>query len=249
MGTKVNFLGYPLAVDPFPVTTDIIRPITINTINQYSYCVAQKDSAFKKALQTSDILLPDGMAIVKACTYLTGMPLKKIAGADMHHYLLERLNQTGGKCFYLGSTPDVLNRIKSRMDADYPNTETHYYSPPFKEIFSEDDLAVMVDKINSIKPDVVFLGLTAPKQEKLAYLLKEKLQTKIICSVGAVFDFYAGSVNRPSQFWISLNLEWFVRLMKEPKRMWKRYLYYGTLFVYNIVITKFKKAGLIGTTN
>ena len=120
MGTKVNFLGYPLAVDPFPVTTDTVYPITINTINQYSYCVAQQDSAFKKALQASDILLPDGMAIVKACAYLTGKPLKKIAGADMHSYLLDQLSQTGGTCLYLGSTPDVLDGIKNRMDIEYP---------------------------------------------------------------------------------------------------------------------------------
>lgn len=249
MGTKVNFLGYSLAVDPFPVTTDTIRPITINTINQYSYCVAQQDGAFKKALQASDILLPDGMAIVKAYAYLTGKPLKKIAGADMHSYLLEQLSQTDGRCFYLGSTPDVLARIKDRMEAEYPTIKTQYHSPPFREDFSEDDLAAMIDDINSFRPDVLFLGLTAPKQEKLAYMLKERVQTKIICSVGAVFDFYAGSISRPSQFWINLNLEWFVRLMKEPKRMWKRYLYYGTLFIYDIVLTKVKRADLIRTAN
>ena len=107
----------------------------------------------------------------------------------------------------------------------------------------------MVNEINSIKPDILFLGLTAPKQEKLAHLLKEKVQAKIICSIGAVFDFYAGSISRPGQFWINLNLEWFVRLMKEPKRMWKRYLYYGTLFVYDIVLTKFRRAELIRTAN
>ena len=249
MVDKVDFLGYPLAVDPFPILTNRRRTIVINTINQYSYCVAQQDSAFKQALQTSDILLPDGMAIVKACAYLTGKPLKKIAGADMHSYLLDVLSQQGGTCFYLGSSEEVLTKIKNRMETDHPGIKAGYYSPPFRENFSDDDLTVMVDKINAFKPDVLFLGLTAPKQEKLAYLLKERLQTNVICSIGAVFDFYAGSVNRPGQFWINLNLEWFVRLMKEPKRMWKRYLYYGTLFVYDIVLTKIRKPGMMSPTH
>ena len=74
--------------------------------------------------------------------------------------------------------------------------------------------------------------MTAPKQEKWSIDNVHQLNTKTICAIGAVFDFYAGTVKRPSQFWIRLKLEWFIRLVKEPKRMWKRYLYYGPFFLY-----------------
>jgi N-acetylglucosaminyldiphosphoundecaprenol N-acetyl-beta-D-mannosaminyltransferase len=90
----------------------------------------------------------------------------------------------------------------------------------------------MIAAVNEVKPDVLFVGMTAPKQEKWGHANKKKLDAKTICAIGAVFDFYAGTVERPSQFWINLQLEWFIRLVKEPKRMWRRYLYYGPFFLY-----------------
>ncbi len=93
----------------------------------------------------------------------------------------------------------------------------------------------MVNAVNDFQPDVLFVGMTAPKQEKWVYKHKDRLDAKIICAIGAVFDFYAGTVDRPQQFWINLGLEWFIRLYKEPKRMWKRYLYYGPVFVFHIL--------------
>lgn len=98
----------------------------------------------------------------------------------------------------------------------------------------------MIAAVNAFQPDVLFVGMTAPKQEKWSYKHKPQLDAKIICSIGAVFDFYAGTVARPSPFWIKMRLEWFIRLIKEPKRMWKRYLYYGPIFIKLILQQKFK---------
>lgn len=234
----VKFLDYSLAVAPFPLHIDKEQKITINTINQYSYCIAEKDLLFKEALITSDILLPDGIGIVKAYSYLTGKSIKKIAGADMHQNLLNELNQQNGKCFYLGSSEKTLNRINLRIAKEYPVIKAGFYSPPYKKEFDEGDILTMLKSINTFKPDVVFIGLTAPKQEKLALILKERLDTYVICSIGAVFDFYAETIPRPSQFWIDKNLEWFIRFAQEPKRMWKRYVYYGFLFGYKIAKRK-----------
>lgn len=213
----------------------------INTINQYSYCIADKDLAFKKALQGSDILLPDGMAIVAAVRWLTGRKIKKIAGADIHEYLLEDLNQKGAKCFYLGSSEPTLQKITTRLSIEFPNIKVRTFSPPYKPEFSETDNQQMIAAVKNFQPDVVFVGMTAPKQEKWAFQHKEQLDTKIICSIGAVFDFYAGTVKRPHPFWINLRLEWFIRLLKEPKRMWKRYLYYGPVFITLILKEKIKR--------
>ncbi|MFD2937235.1 WecB/TagA/CpsF family glycosyltransferase [Spirosoma flavum] len=238
--SQIDFLGYSLAVNPFPIILDKEKKIIINTINQNAFCVAERDLLFKSALQASDILLPDGMSIVKACKYITGKRLKKIAGADMHNYLLKMLNETKGKCFYLGASQETLNKIAIRMQNEYPLIETGYYSPPYKKSFDEKDIQTMVKNINNFSPDIVFVGLTAPKQEKLVHLIKENIETRLICSIGAVFDFYAGTITRPSEFWINLNLEWFIRFAKEPRRMWKRYLYYGAIFTYDIIVAKIK---------
>lgn len=213
----------------------------INTINQYSFCIAEQDEAFKKALQQSDILLPDGMAIVAAVQLLNGHKIKKIAGADIHQYLLEDLNKKGGSCFYLGSSENTLQKIVSRLALDFPNVKVGTFSPPYKSEFSVIDNQQMIAAVNAFQPEVLFVGMTAPKQEKWSYQQKEQLDAKIICSIGAVFDFYAGTVERPSPFWIKLRLEWFIRLVKEPKRMWKRYLYYGPVFIQLILKEKFKR--------
>lgn len=211
----------------------------INTINQYSFCIAEQDTAFKKALLGSDILLPDGIAVVTAVRILIGQKIKKIAGADIHLHLLEELNQKGGSCFYLGSSENTLLKIKERIAIEFPNVRVGTFSPPYRTEFSHDKKSKKVEIVNAFQPDVLFVGMTAPKQEKWAFTHKEYLNAKIICSIGAVFDFYAGTVERPSQFWIDLRLEWFIRLLKEPKRMWKRYLYYGPVFVGLVLREKF----------
>jgi len=210
----------------------------INTINQYSYCIGQTDSEFKKALQGSDILLPDGMAIVAAVQLLSKKKIKKIAGADVHQFLLNNLNDKGGSCFYLGSSPTTLKKIIQRLALDFPNINVNTFSPPYKPEFSTIENQEMINAVNNFQPDVLFLGMTAPKQEKWAFQNKEQLNVKTICSIGAVFDFYAGTVERPHSFWINLRLEWFIRLLKEPKRMWKRYLYYGPVFIISILRKK-----------
>ena len=217
---------------------EVANKTLINTINQYSYCMAEKDAAFKKALQESDVLLPDGMGIVAAVRGLTGHKIKKIAGADIHLHLLQQLHQKGGSCFYLGSSEKTLTKIKARMATDFPGIKVQTYSPPYKPEFSDTENSQMIEAVNAFQPDVVFVGMTAPKQEKWAHFHKEQLDTKIICSIGAVFDFYAGTVKRPHPFWIKLRLEWFIRLVKEPKRMWKRYLYYGPVFIWKLVREK-----------
>ena len=142
------------------------------------------------------------------------------------------MNSAGSRCFYLGSSERTLRKITNRIKRQYPNIILGTYSPPYKPQFSDEDNEQMIAAVNSFKPDVLFVGMTAPKQETWAFEHKNNLDAKIICSIGAVFDFFAGTVRRPSKFWINLGLEWFIRLLKEPKRMSRRYLYYGPVFVY-----------------
>jgi N-acetylglucosaminyldiphosphoundecaprenol N-acetyl-beta-D-mannosaminyltransferase len=226
-----SFMGYELFDGNLNSITDTTKTV-INTINQYSFCVAEHDEEFKEALKKSDVLLPDGIGIVLAVKSVTGHQLKKIAGADLHESLLNRLNAKHGKCFYLGSNNNTLNKIKQRLAAEYPNVTCETYSPPYKAQFSDDDNAEMIDAVNAFNPDVLFVGMTAPKQEKWVTAHKGEIDAKIICSIGAVFDFYAGTVERPSAFWVNMGLEWFVRLCKEPQRIWKRYIYYGPVFAW-----------------
>lgn len=236
-----TFSEYPLftkTLDELPADSTLL----INTINQYSFCMANLDSGFKESLQKSDILLPDGVGVVVAAKVLSGKKIKKIAGADVHKHMLDDLNKKGGSCFYLGASDDTLKKISKKMAAEYPNVKVGSYSPPYKKEFTDEDNEQMVAAVNAFKPDVLFIGMTAPKQEKWAAQHKEMLDAKVICTIGAVFDFYAGTIERPSDLWINLGLEWLGRLVKEPKRLWRRYLYYGPVFVKLIVKEKIRQA-------
>ncbi len=236
----ISTLGYPVfdgKLESLPSNKKII----VNTINQYSYCIAEEDMVFKKSLKESDILLPDGVGIVLAAKLLSNKKIKKIAGADLHFFLLEKLNAESGSCFYMGSSMDTLNKIKSRISEEYPNIKVGFYSPPYKSEFSDSDNEEMIDAVNAFAPDVLFIGMTAPKQEKWASKFGDQLDARVICSIGAVFDFYAGTVKRPSEIWQRLGLEWLGRLIKEPRRMFRRYIYYGFVFLTYLIKAVMRK--------
>jgi N-acetylglucosaminyldiphosphoundecaprenol N-acetyl-beta-D-mannosaminyltransferase len=218
----------------------------INTVNQYSYVIAEQDQEFKDALSSSDILLPDGIGIVAAVKFLNKQEIKKIAGADVHDYFLNKLNAENGSCFYLGSSEATLAKIKEKISRDFPNIRVGTYSPPFKAIFSKEDTDKMVDVVNEFQPDVLFVGMTAPKQEVWTYLNKDRLEVGAVCAIGAVFDFYAETIARPSKFWVDLGLEWFIRLIKEPRRMAKRYIVYGPAFVWMLLRSKLNQSLIRG---
>ena len=218
------------------------KPLVINTINAYSFVIASRDPLFKSALQDSDILVPDGFPVVFAAKYLKGSRIRKIAGADVFYSLCERMNEKEGSCFFLGSSESTLEKIKKRLMLEFPQIKIGFHSPPFKKQFSKDNNSIMLEAINSFKPDVLFVGMTAPKQEKWVATHRDSIDAGVITSIGAVFDFYAGTTIRPSSFWVNNNLEWFIRLLKEPRRLWKRYLVYSPLFFISMLKYKFKSS-------
>jgi len=160
-------------------------------------------------------------------------------------YLMQQLNSENGSCFFLGASQSTLHTIKEKAANDFPNVSVHSYSPPYKPQFSDADSRTMCEQVNAVKPDVLFVGMTAPKQEKWVYKFKDNLDANIICSIGAVFDFYAGNVKRPSQFWISLGLEWLPRLVKEPKRLFYRNFISTPKFILEVVWFKLFGKGIL----
>ena len=232
----MRLLGYTITSNfpQLPVTKKTI----INTINPHSYCEAKKDKLFAEALLSSEVLLPDGSGIVLATKILTGKNINKIAGSDIHQYLLEQAYLNRQKVFYLGASISTLQLIENRIHKEFPNIEVASYSPPFKLEFSEKENDAMVTVINEFKPDILFVGMTAPKQEKWVYANRDKIKTNVIASIGAVFDFYAGTVKRSGKFWIQLGLEWLPRLLREPKRLWKRNFISTPLFLFYVLKEK-----------
>lgn len=208
------------------------QKLLISTINAHSFNLSQTDPGFSKALRESDVLLPDGISIIWALRLLFKKKLRKIAGADLFFYEMDRINKKNGKCFFLGSSVPTLQSIYERASAEFPNIIITTYSPPFKAKFNSDDNFKIISAINTFKPDVLFIGMTAPKQEKWAREHFDKLLgVGHICCIGAVFDFYARTISRAPKWLISIGLEWLFRLVKEPRRLWRRYLKGNSEFI------------------
>ena len=239
--------------------------VLINTINAHSYNVAQRDEQFAEALQTVQgsrfmvhgaqpymkCLIPDGASIVKACHWLkaTSQPQERIAGWDLFTFEMQRLEQKSRqrlpadsplRVMFMGSSEKVLGLIRKRAAVDFPNLEVVTYSPPYKPSFSDDDDKAIIEAINKAHPDLLWIGMTAPKQEKWTYAHWGELDIHChVGTIGAVFDFYAGTAQRAPRWWQEHSLEWLYRLMKEPKRMWRRYVIGNPLFVYNVLKEKY----------
>lgn len=239
----MELLGYNVAEDypklPFG------RKTVINTINPHSYCIAKQDAEFDKALKTSDVLLPDGIGIVWAAAKLVSKKINKIAGYDIFIYLMKYLESSKGSCFFLGASEATLALIKERAANDFPNVTVHAFSPPYKPEFSSEECKLMVDKVNAANPNIVFVGMTAPKQEKWIAANKSNINVDVFCAIGAVFDFYAETVQRPSDFWINSGLEWLPRFLKEPKRLAKRNLVSTPKFILEVLSYKFFNKGIL----
>lgn len=209
----------------------------INTINAHSFNTAQRDELFAEALRNGDYLIPDGASIVKACRWLKckSQPRERVAGWDLFEFEMGQLDARGGRCMFMGSSPKVLALIVERAKAVYPNIEVVTYSPPYKPEFTEEDNEAIIRAINVADPDLLWIGMTAPKQEKWTYAHWNELDIHChVGTIGAVFDFFAGTYRRAPQWWQDHSLEWLYRLLKEPRRMWRRYVIGNPLFLWNV---------------
>lgn len=263
--------------------------LLINTINAHSYNTARKDELFAEALTNGDVLIPDGVSIVKACRWIKAksLPKERIAGWNLFEFEMNKLEECGmknvecgannssldnsqsasadhscsGKRLYepsaklkiqnskvrertltvmfMGSSQKVLDLIVKRVAEVYPHLKVVTYSPPYKPEFSEEDNKAIIDAINAADPDLLWIGMTAPKQEKWTYSHWNELNIHChVGTIGAVFDFFAGTVERAPIWWQRHGLEWLYRLLKEPKRMWRRYIIGNTLFLWNMLKEK-----------
>jgi N-acetylglucosaminyldiphosphoundecaprenol N-acetyl-beta-D-mannosaminyltransferase len=216
--------------------------VLINTINAHSYNVARKDKLFAEALTKGDYLIPDGMSVVKACKWLhaKSQPKERIAGADLFEFEMNKLNSKGGTAMFMGSSEKTLAKIVQQAAKVYPNLKVVTYSPPYKPEFNDEDNKDIINAINTANPDLLWIGMTAPKQEKWTYSHWNDLHIHChVGTIGAVFDFFAGNTKRAPQWWQDHGLEWLYRLIKEPRRMWRRYIIGNTVFLWHMLGEKF----------
>ena len=216
---SVSVLGFTVFSDhlsKIPLRADKCRAINCS-ISPNNYGMASKDAEFKNVLKHTEYLVLDGVYFALASIFLKGKNIKKNQGPDVYKHFLGRLNETSGKAFFLGSSPKVLQSITDRLSKEYPKIQVATYSPPFKAVFSDEDNQQMVDSINAFNPEVVFVGMTAPKQEKWSFQHKGKLKAGLIISIGNVFDWYAGTQKEIHPFYFKIRMAWLIRIFLRPE--------------------------------
>ncbi len=186
------------------------------------------------ALENSEIVLPDGMGIVLLSKIIYGKDSikKRVTGPDFFLFFNEKANKNKLKYFFLGSTIETLEKIENKIKAEYPDIIiSGTLSPPFGN-WDEKINNEILKKINDANPDVLWVAMTAPKQEIWVYENRDRIKARIIASIGAAFDFFAGTKRRAPEIFRRLGLEWLYRIFQEPFRMGKRYLKGFPYFIF-----------------
>ena len=202
-------------------------------LNAHSLNVSRNDEHFKRALKSANLLVPDGSGILLASKIFGGNIRQRVTGDDIFQGVMDTLNRRGKyKVYFLGSTDQTLEKIQVRATKEFKNlTVCGVYSPAFKQSYSTVEINEMIQAINEAKPDILWVGLTAPKQEKWLYDNIDKLNVRFAGAIGAVFDFYAENVPRAPKLIQNIGMEWLYRVYRQPRKLGMRYLKSNPVFI------------------
>jgi len=206
--------------------------------NPHSLEVARRDAPFAAALRGADLMIPDGVGIVVASKFLHGRIRETVCGPDVFVRLSRDMNDRlpGKRVFFLGGMQATIDALTAKFSLDFPNLViAGAYSPPFRSEFTAGEDKELVSRVNAARPDLLWIGLGAPKQEKWAFRNRYRLSVRVIGPVGAVFDFYTGRVKLPPVFVQRLGLIWLFRFFQQPRRLWNRQVN-GVKFLCRVVL-------------
>lgn len=201
------------------------KPSYVVTPNVDHIVKLETDLEFQKVYNEADLILTDGMPLIWI-SKLKKKPIKeKVSGSDLFPNVCKLASEKGYTMFLLGAAEGVAKKAAENLINKYNGLNiVGTYSPSYGFEKKEDEIKKIIKMINKVKPDILAVGLGAPKQEKFLYKYKNELNVPISLAIGASIDFEAGNINRAPIWMQKSGLEWFYRLLKEPNRMFRRYL-------------------------
>lgn len=205
-------------------------------VNAAKLVHVQKDKELYKSVVSSDIINPDGQAVVWASRFL-GQPLKeRVAGIDLMQNLVKLASQKNYKVFFFGAKEEVVKRVVDKYSEIYsPDIIAGYRNGYFKK----DEEKSIAQQIADSRTDILFVAISSPTKEIFLNKYKHIIDIPFIMGVGGSFDVVAGKVSRAPLWMQNAGLEWFYRFLQEPRRMWKRYLVTNSLFIWYVLKEKF----------
>lgn len=225
LNTEVDNLTMKEAIQKIDELASNKKPSYVVTPNVDHIVKIESDNEFKQVYNEADLILTDGMPLIWI-SKLKGSPIKeKVSGSDLFPEVCKLAAEKGYKIFLLGAAEGVAAKAAVNLKLKFNGLNiVGTYSPSYGFEKSLDEINNIISIINKSKPDILAVGLGAPKQEKFLYKFKERLNVPVSLAIGASIDFEAGNINRAPKWMQNSGLEWLYRLLKEPKRMFKRYL-------------------------
>jgi N-acetylglucosaminyldiphosphoundecaprenol N-acetyl-beta-D-mannosaminyltransferase len=208
----------------------------IAVTDMHSLMQAQHAASFKKILENADLVVPDGFPLVWLGRR-KGFPLKRrVYGPELMERFCKETASRGYRHFFYGGAPGVAVDLAARLAARFPGLRiAGAFCPPFWPLTQKEDEAVS-SMLNRSRADIVWVGLGAPKQERWMFEHQGRLAARVLVGVGAAFDFHTGRIPQAPSWMREHGLEWSFRLSREPGRLWRRYLVYGTQFVALVLL-------------
>lgn len=225
LNTNVDNLTMKEAVEKIDELIQRNIPSYVVTPNVDHIVKLEKDEELRKIYDKADLVLTDGMPLIWI-SKLKSNPIKeKVSGSDLFPRVCELAAHKGYKIFLLGAAEGVAKKAAENLKIIYPKLKIcGTYSPSYGFEKNDEEIDYIISIINKAKPDILAVGLGAPKQEKFIYKYKYRLNVPVSLAIGASIDFEAGNVERAPKWMQKCGLEWLYRLLKEPKRMFRRYL-------------------------
>ena len=235
----VNILGVHLsAVNLAEAANEIERWLGndrrtyVTVANVHTVMEAQFDKGLRRINNLAGMCVPDGMPTVWLGRVHGHKNMGRVYGPDLMLELLARSPERGTTHFFYGGKEGVAEELRDRMVARFPGLKVvGTYSPPFRRMTGEEETAFQ-EMIEPAAPDILWVGLGAPKQERWMAEHVGKLNAKVMIGVGAAFDFHTGRLRQAPHWMQRMGLEWFFRLCVEPQRLWRRYLLLNPLFIW-----------------
>jgi N-acetylglucosaminyldiphosphoundecaprenol N-acetyl-beta-D-mannosaminyltransferase len=246
LGIRVSALNLDSATDAIERALEQKRKGYVCVTGVHGVSEAQDEPAFRQILNQAFLNTPDGMPMVWMGRLQGFKNMSRVYGPDLMLRVCEMSVRRGFTHFFYGGAEGVAEELKRRLEQKFPRLKVvGTFTPPFRPLTDQEekDLATQVGRL---KPDMFWVGLSTPKQEKFMASHWKSLDATLFFGVGAAFDFHAGRVRQAPRWMQRSGLEWFFRLCCEPRRLWKRYLRNNPLFIFRafLQLTRLKKYSL-----
>ena len=238
LGVRVNMVEIPQVIDLMEhwIKEEPGRCHWIVNTGMHGLLEAHKNPEFKQILNSADFFASDGFSVLWIARR-NGFSLeKRVTPLDLIHEFCKVASKKGYKSFFYGDTEEVLNPLKANLKRQFTNLKiVGTYSPPFRPLTPEEDEEI-VQMINKARPDVLWIALGLPKQERWIFEHRDRLDVPVVVGVGAVFKFLSNQV-KPSPAWLGDHgFEWMWRLIQEPRRLWRRVFIYIPHFIALVIL-------------